>query len=485
MTLTTRLLVFVLAMLGVVLIGFSTALYLLADNYLHRQVNDRLETVLHTVSGAIESSSDGVEWEPVERQQSFRHLTFDDEVAWVVADGKGQIVARSNGIMTESFLNDPGTSLSFDQARHHDFRWSTAAWEAGQRWIHSSQHDVEQSRSVQQAEGTFYNSLSITVGVTLGPMRATLNRLAYSLIALSLTIWVSVFFVGRYVCHQALSPVGRMVIGISEINVDDLSVRLPMLRSKDELDELSRAFNTMLDRLQLSFEQQRRFTGDASHQLRTPLTAILGQVDVALRRERTADEYKRTLTTIHERATHLAQMVESLLFLARADTDSPVPVSEIIDVTTWLPLHLETWSQHPRFKEIKSASPAAQRLDVLVQPILLGEILDILLDNACKYSEPGTPISLQCGQSEQQVWMTVEDQGCGIDAAEIGNVFKPFSRTPESRRRGVDGVGLGLPIAKRLAERFGGDLTVKSERQQGCCFKLSLPATNGHDGDAL
>ncbi|MCA9119959.1 MAG: HAMP domain-containing protein [Planctomycetaceae bacterium] len=485
MTLSTRLLAFFLAMLGVVLIGFSTALYLLAENYLHRQVNDRLETVLHTVSGAIETGTDGVEWEPVERQQNLRPLTFDDEVAWIVADGKGQIVARSNGSMTDSFLYDPATSRHLDEPQHDDSRWSTATWKAGQCWIHSNEHNAKQSHASQQDDGTFYNSLSITAGVTLRPMRETLKRLAYVLIALSLTIWVSVFFVGRYVCYRALSPVRRMALATSEINIDDLSVRLPIPKSKDELEELSRAFNKMLDRLQLSFEQQRRFTGDASHQLRTPLTAILGQVDVALRRERTADEYQRTLTTVHERATHLAQMVEALLFLARADADSQMPVSETFDLATWMPIHLETWNQHPRFKDIKVESPASQRLDVLVQPILLGELLDILLDNACKFSEPGTPINLQCGQSHQQNWMTVEDQGCGIDAAEIGDVFKPFSRTSESRRRGVDGVGLGLSIAKRLAERFGGDLMVETERQHGCCFKLSFPTTNSHDGDAL
>src|SRR5438045_9495412 len=102
---------------------------------------------------------------------------------------------------------------------------------------------------------------------------------------------------------------------MSAANLDD---RLPDVQSRDELDELSRSFNGLLDRLQESFERQRRFTGDASHQLRTPLTAILGQLEVALRRERPAEEYQRVLAQVHERAGHLRRIVESLLFLARA-----------------------------------------------------------------------------------------------------------------------------------------------------------------------
>ena len=273
-----------------------------------------------------------------------------------------------------------------------------------------------------------------------------------------------------------------MAAAASEIDVNDLTVRLPSLTSKDELEELSRAFNSMLDRLQLSFEQQKRFTGDASHQLRTPLTAILGQVEVALRRERSGDEYKRTLETVRERATHLTRMVESLLFLARADAESPTPAAEMLDLTAWLPLHLATWSQHPRFKDIEGESAASQPVDVRVQPILLGELLDILLDNACKYSEPGTPIRLRAGQAGQEAWMSVEDHGCGIDVEELGNVFKPFCRSPDSRRRGIDGVGLGLSIAKRLAESFGGDLMVEGERQHGCCFRVLFPITDSHGG---
>src|SRR5437868_10416144 len=136
----------------------------------------------------------------------------------------------------------------------------------------------------------------------------------------------------------------------------DLSQRLKHTANGDELDDLGHSFNGLLDRLQESFERQRRFTGDASHQLRTPLTAILGQLEVALRRPRTADEYRQALATVHDRAGHLRRIVESLLFLARADADARLPERERVDLADWLPEHLRTCSEHPRFGDIVAAA---------------------------------------------------------------------------------------------------------------------------------
>src|SRR5262249_6824630 len=132
------------------------------------------------------------------------------------------------------------------------------------------------------------------------------------------------------------------------MDAGDLGQRLPGVRSGDELEDLSRAFNSLLERLQESFERQRRFTGDASHQLRTPLAAMLGQVEVALRRERPAAEYQRILTSVKEQGERLRRIVESLLFLARADAEARLPDRERLDLRPWLVAHLRSWSDHPR-----------------------------------------------------------------------------------------------------------------------------------------
>src|SRR5262249_52927799 len=156
--------------------------------------------------------------------------------------------------------------------------------------------------------------------------------------------------------------------------------------------DLGRTANGLLDRLQEAFERQRRFTGDASHQLRTPLAAMLGQAEVALRRDRPPEEYRRVLALVHDQAGHLSRIVEALLFLARADAEGELAGLEVLDLARWLPEQRPRWGGHERAADLRleQASPGPCR--VKVQPVLLGQLLDNLLDNAFRYSAPGTPV---------------------------------------------------------------------------------------------
>src|SRR6185436_818069 len=132
-----------------------------------------------------------------------------------------------------------------------------------------------------------------------------------------------------------------------------LSQRLVPLSTKDQLGELCRAFNQMLDRVQASFERQRRFAGDASHQLRTPLTSMLGQVDVALRRDRSPEEYRSTLVCVREQSARLNRIIEMLLFLAREGADVIWSDCICFELNDWLVNYLPQWRQHPRFNDIR------------------------------------------------------------------------------------------------------------------------------------
>jgi signal transduction histidine kinase len=254
----------------------------------------------------------------------------------------------------------------------------------------------------------------------------------------------------------------------------DLDERLPIAQTADELEELGRAFNDLLGRVQEAFERQRRFTGDASHQLRTPLTAMLGQLEVALRRTRSADEYRAALAAARSQADHLRQLVEMLLYLARADAEARLPQLERTEWSAWLASHLERWSNHARRKDLRVEVPSPPRW-VRVQPALLGQLLDNLLDNACKYSEPGTPITVQLGGDATVATLAVEDAGSGIDPADLPHVFEPFYRSEEARRHSRAGLGLGLAVASRIAGALGGALAAESEPGKGSRFILSLP----------
>jgi heavy metal sensor kinase len=486
-TLTTRLSLFFLATLAWVLVGFSTVLYFLARGHLHQQAEERLEAALNTLVAAAEVGSDGVEWEPAERHLNLGPATLGDQIVWLLQDDQGQIIDGSKQPSAVDLLTHAAQHMRSAQQSGKRLDWQGQCWQCSQRRLEPI--TLTPARTVpaqagQKDEGRKYRALSILVGVSLDPLHATLRQLAGVLLGLSLGIWLLALFVGRLVCRRALRPVTRMAVAAQDMKVDDLGRRLPTSTTGDELEDLSRAFNNLLDRLQESFQRQQRFTGDASHQLRTPLAAMIGQMEVALRRERAAEEYQRVLATVHQRAGHLRRIVEALLFLARADKEARLPELERVPLNRWLSEHLQTWSEHPRAKDIVLECQAAGSESVEVAPALLGELINILLDNACKFSRSGTPIQVRLHPEQDEVCIDVADQGCGISADDLPHVGTPFFRSATTRQQGVEGIGLGLSIAKRLAESFGGRLGITSQTGQGSCFSVKLLLSPCSDGTA-
>lgn len=474
MTLTNRLSLFFLTTLAVVLVGFSSALYFLASTYLHGQVEERLHAAVNILTAAAEVAPDGVEWEPAERQLNFGTGSFGEPVAWYVHDNQGRIVDRSTQPAADHFLAEAVPPLQNDQSATGYFDWQGEPWQFRRQRI-APPVPIIAPRATPGKDDRKHPALSITAGVSLAPVLVTLRRLAGVLVGLSLAVWLLALLLGRTVCRRALLPVRHMAASARAMNADDLCRRLPTVDTKDELEDFNRAFNNLLDRLQESFQRQQRFTGDASHQLRTPLTAILGQIEVALRRPRPAAEYEQVLTTVQQQAEHLRHIVESLLFLARADAESRQPVRERIDLTAWLPAHLRSWADHPRACDLHEQSAGLDSAWVAAQPVLLGELVNVLLDNACKYSPPGTPITVRLHHNGKEVTLSVQDQGNGIPDDDQRHIFTPFFRSSEARRRGIEGLGLGLAVAKRLADVCDGELSVTSRVGRGSCFSLRLP----------
>ena len=187
---------------------------------------------------------------------------------------------------------------------------------------------------------------------------------------------------------------------------------------------------------------------------------------------------------MHQRGSHLNKIVESLLFLSRANADAALGSLENLSLNSWLTGRIESWSDKERAADIVLRVPATEECCVLAQPALLGELLDILIDNACKYSPTGSPIEITLNRDAQAVRIEIQDQGCGISANDLPQLFTPFfrGRVPPAR---IEGTGLGLSIARRLARVFQGELTVDSQRGRGSLFVLKLPACQPSQRDVL
>jgi two-component system, OmpR family, sensor kinase len=482
MRLATRLSAFFLVALAVVLAGFSGALYLLARNYLVRQLDERLLNALDTLEASVDIEPGGLEWEPADRRMTLGVDHAPTAVRWAVRDGQGALVDQSANATAETFPSgwqpaswpsDPTDATAFGAG---------TGWRLAARRLRLEEL-LRQGRGHPDDEPGYevqYSALVLIVGLEPAPVTATLSSLGLTLAVLAGVVWLTAAAAGRWLCMRALTPVSRMARAATAMTAADLGQRLPAPGTGDELDDLGRAFNDLLDRLNEAFvrlneayDRQSRFAGDASHQLRTPIAALLGQVQVALRRDRSTDEYKRFLDRVQNEGTRLRQIIESLLLLARPEAVQPDPV--VINLRDWVPDHLERWASHARAADLRVEVLGDISLCVRAQPALLAQLVDNLLENACKYSLPGTPIVVRAWREDAVVALGVQDRGCGLEAEDLPRVFEPFFRAELARRDGHSGVGLGLAVAQRIAASSGGTLMVESELRKGSLFVLRLP----------
>jgi heavy metal sensor kinase len=466
MTLTTRLTVFFLAALAVVLAGFSMTLYLLARSNWQHRLDDHLRACLNVLSAAVENDGHGLEWEGQERLALLKLDPDLGSVCWIVHDNQGRIIDHSR--QGDGLLWRDQQACELTDADNQ--QWLTA--EGGVQ-IKEAKDDF-----VANPDGSKrYPALVFKAAVSLQPMRTALRQLAGTLAGVSLGLWLVAALASRWLCRRALTPLRRMADAARAMRAADRDQRLPVASTSDELQELGQAFNDLLARLQESYERQARFSGDASHQLRTPLTSLLGQIEIALRRPRTVEEYQQVLTVLHDQAMRMRQIVETLLFLARADAEAKAPQLQHLDLRAWLKEHLISWAGHARVADFRTEASGDEPLFVQAQAPLLGQLLDNLLDNSCKYSAPGTPITISLWAEKDAVCLTVADTGCGIASEDIPHVFEPFYRSPHARYQGVAGLGLGLAVAGRIARALGGSLHVSSQLDHGSRFTLRLPAS--------
>jgi signal transduction histidine kinase len=483
MSLTTRLSAYFLAALALVLLGFSGVLYLLVRHHLVNQANQRLEAAMQTLVAAIEVHAEDVEWEPLERHVTLGEDAGEDQVRWMIHDSSGHLVDCSRNLEPES-KHQAALGVPFAE----DWRVLNRRVRAGNPDPEVAAGDLTEGIAPNQLPGQVvlpsdrtYRGAALIVRAALPwrPVAASLRQLAWTLAGVSAGLWGVGLLLSRRVCRRALDPVVRMAASARTLRAEEAGQFLNIAGTGDELEDLGRAFNDVLARLREVLERQQRFTGDASHQLRTPLTAILGQVEVALRQERPAAEYQRVLELVRRRAGEMRETVELLLFLARMPAKTELPEMRVVSLLDWLEQRLQHWTEHPRFRDIQWSRPAeAAGWEVRTQPALLGQVFENLLDNACKYSDPGTPITIQIERAQRGVVLTVADRGQGIHAEDLPHLSDPFYRSAEARRLGRPGVGLGLTVAERIVKVLGGELGIDSTPGQGSRFRVYLSASS-------
>jgi len=294
---------------------------------------------------------------------------------------------------------------------------------------------------------------------------------------LALPIVLALAGLGGYVlAKRALTPLAEMARRAEEITSERLQDRLPTAEVDDELGHLARVFNSLLARLEQSFEQLRRFTSDASHELRTPLTSIRSVGEVALQKDGTREEYRDTIGSMLEEVNRLTALVESLLTISRADAGR-IPLHPT--VFSAMDLAREAAGLFEVLVEEKSQRITVQgdeAINVKGDRVFLRQALVNIIHNAVKYSPIGGMISIGVHyEPEGTIRLDVMDSGPGIPPEHSAKIFDRFYRIDESRSREAGGAGLGLAIAQWAVRVNGGDIHLWATQGRGCTFQIRLP----------
>ncbi len=335
--------------------------------------------------------------------------------------------------------------------------------------------DKRRFRILNRQEQEGRSSFLITVAHEEGSYRRTLNTLALIILLIMPVSIAGSLAVGYLIAGRVLAPVSAITRRAEAITADNLSERLPVDDSHDELNRLAVVFNQTFARLEESFEQLRRFTADASHELRTPLTAIRSIGETALRQSPGSFDYPETIGSILEETDRLAQTVEALLLLSRADSQAlakePLEVGELLaDVVEFLSVLAEEKEQKLQFVH-------TTRLTIDADSCVLRRAFLNLLDNAIKYSPPQSAITISLYRTPQNdACLDFSDSGPGIPDDEKEQVFNRFYRLDSGRSRQKGGTGLGLAIAKAAVEAHGGTITLLDAPGGGTIFRITFPA---------
>ncbi|HTN74806.1 MAG TPA: ATP-binding protein [Pirellulaceae bacterium] len=472
MTLTNRVSLFFLAALATVLLVFSVLIYGVANLYLSQQVDQQLLATFNTLVAAVEVEVDDVKFEPSDHTIAMLAGANYGQIHWLIRDETGQVIESSPSLRGRQ-TDDPAIREMLARPAAP----VVEEWNAGPFRLAQLTLKAPEPKPASERELIEHEAITVTALIESQTIAATLRWLAIALAALSCVSWLITAVIGRWYVHKALRPVGQMAQEARALRIDDARQRLPVAQSNDELEDLGLAFNSLLDRLHDALESEQRFTGDAAHQLRTPVTVLLGQIEVARRRPRTLAEHEELLTLLQSQAVELRQLIEAMLFLARAGNDQQQEF-ERLELNLWLSDHLRSWQRQPRGKDLQIELATDHAVAVKVLPTLLGQLVDNLVENAFKYTPPGTPVRVSLLREAAHVTIAVEDEGPGIATKELPHIFTPFYRSPAARQAGVPGTGLGLSVAARIAALLGGSLTADAQRRVGCGLRIRLPLAN-------
>lgn len=384
-----------------------------------------------------------------------------DEYAGVLPAGVLLQIRDASGALYFSSAVD----FPFPSAGGAESAFSTVKWQ---------KHEYRVLSERVQLDG---EPFQIEIANSLATIEAMLDRLRLLLFACIPAVIVAASAGGYWLSRRALRPVDEITAAARSIGIENLSERLIVPDTGDELERLSATWNGMLARLEGAVNRLSQFTADAAHELRTPLALIRSTAEVAARRPRTAEGYQDALGQIVAESERMTQLVDDLLLLARCDSVSTEMPMRTLDLAPVIEAVSGDLVERARSKGVRLVviPPESGAAVISGNESALRRLLFGLLDNAIKYSASGGKVRVELAQTGGVIALEVQDSGIGIPETALARIFERFYRAEDARLKAAEGHGLGLSLVSGIAQRHGARIRVVSAPGQGSTFRVEFP----------
>ncbi|MDZ7818010.1 MAG: ATP-binding protein [Aliarcobacter sp.] len=318
----------------------------------------------------------------------------------------------------------------------------------------------------------------IEVATTKEILTATLENILYILSFILPIILIFSILGGNFLIYKSFLPIENILLELKQINANDLSARLKSNKNKDEINQLVEEVNNLLKRLESSFEKISQFSSDASHELKTPLTIIRGEIEIALRKERSADYYKDVLNSSLSEIIIIEKTINDLLFLAKNEKDILIDNQEEIYFDEIIDESINEVKSFAKLNEIEIKFILEDTIEYKGYSNLLKIALKNVLKNAIQFSHKNSQIIVKSYKKDSFFEISVQDFGIGIEKNEQIKIFEKFYRTDKSRNKNSGGTGLGMSILKKIIDIHKGKININSKENFGTTISISFPIEN-------
>ena len=462
---------------SVMLIGVGTIYRRNLATSLDTQIRDGLEQEWAAVKGYLRIENDKPIWYYDRDDPDESFIIERLRRVYVVADAQGRVLADTQG---NQQISEAYESIGRDSATH------IAAV------LRSPQPQWEVRKSAKGVpylvrSGAIYDENNrkpyfVAVGRSLADNRHILEQFTWTYVAIIPLVIVSGCLLGWFLAARALTPVLEVAQTAQRISGSNLSLRIPSRDAHDELDYLVETFNRMIGRLENSFNQIRQFSTDVSHELRTPITAIRGQLEVALFTASGADQYREAILNALQDIERLSQIVRALLLLSQAESGQLTLQKTRLNLSDLVADVVDQFQIPYEEARVRLTADLPRVCLAEVDRIQIERMVSNLVSNAMKFTPAGGEVRVSLRNDSDGVELAVEDTGCGIPTNHLPHIFDRFYRVPGREASGPErGLGLGLSFVAWIAKAHQGNVRVESSPGKGSRFIVFLPVSGEAD----